>query len=171
MMIQTHAPAVRLEYGLYRDGDNNLDEVQSATIAQAFETAENDHAIHFSVEDTTSRDGVLPEHYLRTESYEIDAGKPGDLRIAPAKDMSARATLTEFVAHTLDEAQSRHATSTWIELVDHGGGDAGGLESARSGGFMSEDDIAGAIADGVARHAQLHPEDAARGVDGVVANQ
>jgi hypothetical protein len=36
---------------------------------------------------------------------------------------------------------------------------------------MRSDDIAGAIADGVALHAKEHPEDAQRKVDGLVANQ
>jgi hypothetical protein len=36
---------------------------------------------------------------------------------------------------------------------------------------MRADDIAGAISDGVSMHAKAHPEDAGRGVDGVVANQ
>jgi hypothetical protein len=36
---------------------------------------------------------------------------------------------------------------------------------------MASDDIAGAIADGVALHAKDHPEDAGRAIDGVVANQ
>lgn len=170
-MIQTSGPAVRLEYGLYRDGDNNLDESQAATIAQARDASARDHAISFAVEDTTARDGTLPAHYLRTESYDIDGGRVHDLTVSPPKDMSARATLAAFVARTLDEAQKHRAGATWVELVDHGGGDAGGLQSALSGGIMSEDDIAGAIADGVARHAHDHPEDADRRVDGVVANQ
>ena len=37
--------------------------------------------------------------------------------------------------------------------------------------MMSERDIAGAIADGIAMHASAHPEDADRKFDGVVANQ
>jgi hypothetical protein len=36
---------------------------------------------------------------------------------------------------------------------------------------MAEDDIAGAIRDGIALHARSHPEDAGRRIDGVVANQ
>lgn len=54
--------------------------------------------------------------------------------------------------------------------MDHGGGDGGGLQN-HLGKVMGSDDMAGAIADGVAMHAQAHPEDAARGIDGVVANQ
>jgi hypothetical protein len=36
---------------------------------------------------------------------------------------------------------------------------------------MSSTDMAGAIADGIAQHAKEHPDDAGRGIDGVVANQ
>ncbi|HXF34121.1 MAG TPA: hypothetical protein VN603_06070 [Candidatus Acidoferrales bacterium] len=169
-MIQTHN-AVRLEYGIYRDGDNNLDDAQSATIGQALQTSGRDRAISFAIEDTTARRGLLPEHYLRTESYDVDGGHPHNLTVEPPKDMSARATLASFVARTLDAAQKHHAAATWIELVDHGGGDAGGLESDMTGGFMAEDDIAGAIRDGIALHARSHPEDAGRRIDGVVANQ
>ncbi|HXP92980.1 MAG TPA: hypothetical protein VN905_05880 [Candidatus Binatia bacterium] len=168
-MIQ--ANNVRLEYGLYRDGDNNLDDAQSAAIGQALETSAQDPAISFTIEDTTARRGLLPAHYLRTESYDVDQGRPHDVTVEPPKNMSARSTLAAFVDRTLDRAEKHHAAATWIELVDHGGGDAGGLESDQLGGFMSEDDIAGAIADGVAMHAQAHPDDAARHVDGIVANQ
>src|SRR5208283_4319468 len=55
---------------------------------------------------------------------------------------------------------------------DHGGGDGGGLQADHGdAGIMRADDMAGAIADGVALHAKEHPEDAGRKVDGVVANQ
>jgi hypothetical protein len=86
--------------------------------------------------------------------------------------MSARSDLTRFVAHVLDNAENAHAKQTWIDLIDHGGGDGGGLQSDHGdAGIMREDDIAGAIADGVALHAKEHPDDAGRQVDGVVANQ
>ena len=76
-----------------------------------------------------------------------------------------------FVATTLDAAQHNNAKQTWIDLVDHGGGDGGGLESDAHHSLMSSTDMAGAIADGLALHAKEHPEDAGRIVDGVVANQ
>jgi hypothetical protein len=161
-----------LEFGLYRDGDNNLDEVQSLTIAQAFETSANDGSIEFTVEDTTARRGFERAHVLRTESYTIaDGTLSHEVRIAPPHDMSARENLAKFIARTLDNALTSHAKQTWIDLVDHGGGDGGGLQSDHGEGVMPLDDIAGAIADGVALHAKEHPEDANRRVDGVVANQ
>ncbi|GAC1494127.1 MAG: hypothetical protein NVS1B2_10220 [Vulcanimicrobiaceae bacterium] len=163
-----------LEFGLYRDGDNNLDTVQAATIAQAIETSARDRRIEFAIEDTTARRGFEPERVLRTESYAIADGKIEGRRVAvdAPHDMSARADLAAFVTHTLDLAEVAGAKETWIDLIDHGGGDGGGLQSAHGAtGIMREDDIAGAVADGVAAHAKAHPEDRGRGVDGVVANQ
>lgn len=162
-----------LEFGMYRDGDNNLDEVQAATIGQALQTSHADHSIEFTIEDTTARRGFEPKHVLRTESYEIADGKLSrSVDVSAPHDMSDRRDLTEFVAHVLDNAERSNATQTWIDLIDHGGGDGGGMQSEHSdAGIMREDDIAGAIADGVALHAQEHPEDAGRKVDGVVANQ
>ena len=162
-----------LEFGLYRDGDNNLDKSQAETIAQAVATSASDHSIEFTVEDTTSRRGFEPAHVLRTESYTVADGKLSNtVHVDAPHDMSARADLTKFVTHLLDNAEKAHAKETWLDLIDHGGGDGGGLQSDHgTAGIMRVDDIAGAIADGVAAHAKAHPEDAARGVDGVVANQ
>jgi len=161
-----------LQFGIYRDGDNNLDVVQSPVIDQAFRVSEHDKLVAFTVEDTTARrDFVLP-HGARTESYAIrDGAVVGPVAVDPPHDPSSRANLAAFVARTLDEAQRNDAKQTWIELVDHGGGDGGGLQSATYQALMTSDDIAGAIADGVARHAREHPEDAQRSVDGLVANQ
>jgi hypothetical protein len=158
-----------LEFGMYRDGDNNLDEVQAETIAQAVETSKADRGIEFTVEDTTSRRGFEPKHVLRTESYTVADGKVSRaIDVTAPHDMSARSDLGKFVAHVLDNAESAHAKQTWIDLIDHGGGDGGGLQSDHGdSGIMREDDIA----DGVALHAKEHPEDAGRTVDGVVANQ
>jgi len=172
--VSTERASRALEFGLYRDGDNNLDSVQAATIAQAIDTSAKDRSIEFTVEDTTSRRGFEPAHVLRTESYAIADGKfeRGRVEVTPPHDMSARRDLAAFVTHTLDNAENSHATQTWIDLIDHGGGDGGGLQSAHSAtGIMREDDIAGAVADGVAAHAKAHPEDSGRIVDGVVANQ
>jgi hypothetical protein len=171
--VSTERASRALEFGLYRDGDNNLDDVQALTIAQALETSKKDRSIEFTVEDTTARRGFEPEHELRTESYDIADGKLSkNVDISHPRDMSARTELASFVDHVLDNAEKSDAKATWIDLIDHGGGDGGGLQSDHGlSHIMREDDIAGAIADGVAQHAKEHPEDAGRKVDGVVANQ
>ncbi len=56
-----------LEFGIYRDGDNNLDACRRGHRAGA-ERSPRDHAIEFTVEDTTARRGFLPAHVLRTET-------------------------------------------------------------------------------------------------------
>jgi hypothetical protein len=171
--VGTERTSHALEFGIYRDGDNNLDDVQALTIAQAMRTSESDRSIEFTVEDTTQRRGLEPQHVLRTESYTISDGRLSpQIHISPPHDMSSRKDLAQFVARVLDNAQTAHAKATWIDLVDHGGGDGGGLQSDHGGtGIMRADDMAGAVADGIAMHAKDHPEDAARTVDGVVANQ
>lgn len=170
--VNAERAARALEFGLYRDGDNNLDDMQSLTIVQALQTSARDASIEFTVEDTTARRGFEPAHELRTESYTIAGGGiTSPVHVSPPHDPSSRENLARFVARTLDNAERGGAKQTWIELVDHGGGDGGGLESDHGAGIMREDDIAGAIADGVALHARAHPEDANRRVDGVVANQ
>ncbi|HEY1428793.1 MAG TPA: hypothetical protein VGF18_04425, partial [Candidatus Tumulicola sp.] len=163
----TFTPSRRsLEFGIYRDGDNNLDDIQGATLSQALAVSRNDERIDFTVEDTTSRHGGE----LHTDRYTIADGSVGHVRSGPADDMSDERTLASFVANTLDNAEANGAKQTWIDLVDHGGGDGGGLETG-DGSVMSMPDIAKAIADGVTQHARAHPEDAGRNVDGVVANQ
>src|SRR5579864_7500559 len=163
----TFSPTRRtLEFGIYRDGDNNLDAVQEATVSQALHTSESDSRIEFAVEDTTSLHGG----FLHTDEYTIAGGSIGHVTRDPAHDMSDESNLAQFVARTLDRAQAAGAKQTWIDLVDHGGGDGGGLQ-ADGGRCMTMPDIARAIADGVAIHAREHPEDATRTVDGVVANQ
>lgn len=160
-------PTRALEFGIYRDGDNNLDQSQAVTLAQAVTVSAKDAQIDFSVEDTTSRrDGVL-----QTLDYGIAGGTIHDARERTAADMAAPDNLARFVARTLDEAQKNGAKQTWIELSDHGAGDGGGLEADSTHRIMSIDAIAAAIAKGVALHARAHPEDGGRGVDGLVANQ
>ena len=148
-----------LEFGMYRDGDNNLDDIQSAVIDQAARTSAKDRAIEFTVEDTTRRDGLASDGELRTEQYTIADGKrSANPKVTQPHDMSSRGDLARFVATTLDHAEAANAKQTWIDLIDHGGGDAGGLQSDHSlSHIMSEDDMAGAIADGVAMHAKAHP--------------
>jgi hypothetical protein len=162
-----------LQFGLYRDGDNNLDTVQSPVINQAFAVSAQDSHIAINVEDTTARRDFVPEHGARTESYEIRDGQltGGRVTVDDPHDPSARANLAAFVAGTLDAAQRNGAKQTWIDLVDHGGGDGGGLQSDTHHAIMSSTDMAGAIADGIAQHAKEHPEDGGRSIDGIVANQ
>jgi hypothetical protein len=161
-----------LQFGLYRDGDNNLDKVQSPVVDQAFRTSAADDRIAFNVEDTTARNDAVQDGGARTESYNIRGGHiDGTATVDAPHDPSSRANLARFVAHTLDAAEQHGAMQTWIDLVDHGGGDGGGLESDSHKSVMSSTDMAGAIADGLAQHAKEHPEDAGRIVDGVVANQ
>jgi hypothetical protein len=181
-MIATHSLERRtraLEFGIYRDGDNNLDDIQSIVLDQAIEVSAKQPSIEFTVEDT---DMVDNEDTLATRSYRLDDGQEFGFKESPMHDMSSRANLARFVARTLDNAEKAGAKETWIDLVDHGAGDGGGLEADHAGGgpptpggrrvgIMREDDMAGAIADGVALHAKAHPEDAGRRVDGVVANQ
>ncbi len=91
-------------------------------------------------------------------------------RPASRRTWPTQSNLAKFVARTLDNAEESGAKQTWIDLVDHGGGDGGGLET-HTGAVMSMPDMAQAIADGIALHAKEHPEDAHRKIDGVVANQ
>jgi hypothetical protein len=51
-------PARRaLEFGIYRDGDNNLDVSQEAAVHQAQRVSAGNPAIQFTVEDTRGRFG------------------------------------------------------------------------------------------------------------------
>ncbi len=163
-----------VEFGIYRDGDNNLDASQALSLRQALDTSSKDSRIEYTIEDTTSlrqSGGDIVEGKLRTDDFTIGDGRIGQASIDKARDMASPKNLAQFVAHTLDNAQKSGAKQTWIELTDHGAGDGGGLEADSAHGIMTMPDIAGAIADGVKLHAQAHPEDAGRGIDGVVANQ
>ncbi|MDQ2866233.1 MAG: hypothetical protein M3R51_08400 [Candidatus Eremiobacteraeota bacterium] len=168
------APSSRaLEFGIYRDGDNNLDASQSLAVAQAVQVSANNSNIQFTVQDTTGlreAHGDIVEGKTRTDSFTIADGDVAQAQIGKAHDMADPDNLAAFVAHTLDNAEASGAKQTWIDLVDHGGGDGGGLET-HDGRVMSMPDIAKAIAEGVKTHAQEHPEDANRNIDGVVANQ
>ena len=157
---------MNLEFGIYRDGDNNLDRSQAYVLRQALDTSAQDRTLEYNVQDTTSHGGFD----LETDSYAIANGTVKNARKDDAHDMSSESNLARFVADTLDRAEKNEAKQTWIDLVDHGAGDGGGLEADSTGGIMSMPDIAKAISDGVKLHAQEHPEDQ-RGVDGVVANQ
>jgi hypothetical protein len=161
-----------LQFGIYRDGDNNLDAVQSPVVDQAFDVSAHDGRIAFSIEDTTARRDFVAAGGARTEAYDVrDGNVDGAVHVEAPHDPSSRENLARFVARTLDAAERNGARQTWVDLVDHGGGDGGGLESDTHKSIMTSTDMAGAIADGIALHAHDHPEDAGRTIDGVVANQ
>ena len=163
----TQTPGRSVEFGIYRDGDNNLDESQGVTLRQALQTSAKDGRIEYTVQDTTS----VGTGELRTDSFTIAGGGIGQASIGAPHDMASEKNLAKFVAHVLDNAEASGAKQTWIELTDHGAGDGGGLEADSAHAIMPMPKIAQAIADGVKLHAQEHPEDANRKVDGVVANQ
>jgi hypothetical protein len=156
-----------LEFGIYRDGDNNLDESQGVTLRQALQTSAQDSRLEYTVQDTTS----AGTGRLRTDCFTIADGGVGEARIDAPHDMASEKNLAQFVSHVLDNAEKSGASQTWIELTDHGAGDGGGLEADSAKQIMPMPQMAQAIADGVKLHAQAHPEDADRKVDGVVANQ
>lgn len=173
MLENVTAPRRTVEFGIYRDGDNNLDASQANTLAQALQSSERDSHVEYTVQDTTGlrvKHGDVIEGKTRTDEFTVADGRIGNPQIGKPHDMADPQNLARFVAQTLDNAERSGAKQTWIELVDHGGGDGGGLET-HDGKVMSMPDIADAIAQGVKMHAQAHPEDAGRGVDGVVANQ
>ncbi|MGZ3505130.1 MAG: hypothetical protein ACXWNK_11260 [Vulcanimicrobiaceae bacterium] len=168
MLESVRQPAMRaVEFGIYRDGDNNLDESQGVTLRQALQSSSKDARVEFTVEDTTS----VGTGELRTDSFTLADGGVSQARIDAPHDMASPKNLAKFVAHVLDNAETSGAKQTWIELTDHGAGDGGGLEADSAEGIMHMPDMAKAIAEGVKMHAQEHPEDADRKVDGVVANQ
>ena len=156
-----------VEFGIYRDGDNNLDPSQAVTLRQALQSSAKDSRIEYTVQDTTA----IGTGKLRTDSFTIADGALGQAEIDAAHDMACEQNLAKFVAHVLDNAEASGAKQTWIELTDHGAGDGGGLEADSTKHIMPMPKIAQAISDGVQLHAQEHPEDAGRTVDGVVANQ
>jgi hypothetical protein len=168
-MLQNPIAATRgtaLEFAIYRDGDNNLDSSQANVIDQARSVSAKDASIQFSVEDTSG-----PRGDVTTRTYEIDGGRSHDARRIAGTNMSSPENLARFVARSLDNAEKSGAKQTWLDLVDHGAGDGGGLEADSFGGVMPMQAIADAIARGVEMHARAHPEDTGRTIDGVAANQ
>jgi hypothetical protein len=163
-----------VEFGIYRDGDNNLDLSQGAVLGQALQTSAKDADVQFTVQDTTGvrlTHGDIVEGKVRTDSFTIQDGGVADAATGKAHDMADPKNLAQFVATTLDNAEKSGARQTWIDLVDHGAGDGGGLEADSFHAVMPMPQISQAIADGEKMHAQAHPEDADRRIDGVVANQ
>ncbi len=161
-------------FGVYRDGDNNLDEVQERNITDFIKATSTNPALKVVAEDTT-RTAHAPflRGQLRTEWSTIQGGSQHVTRVTAPADMSDRRTLAAFVEQTLEtRVNDPHfrTADVWIDLVDHGGGDGGGLQADSSGGFMSLEDIAGAIGDGKAAFRKRHPG-ADDSVTGVLANQ
>ena len=161
-------------FGVYRDGDNNLDGVQERNVTDFTKTTASNPALKVVAEDTT-RVGRAPflRGQLRTEWSTIQNGAQHVTRITAPADMSVRRSLAAFVERTLEARVNDpdfHKADVWIDLVDHGGGDGGGLQADSSGGFMSLEDIAGAINDGKAAFRKSHPG-ANDSVQGVLANQ
>jgi hypothetical protein len=161
-------------FGVYRDGDNNLDEVQERNVTDFVRATASDTALKVVAEDTT-RVGRAPfaRGQLRTEWSTIQGGTQHITRVTAPADMSDRRSLAAFVERTLEARLTDPAfakADVWIDLVDHGGGDGGGLQADSTGGFMSLQDIAGAIGDGKAAFLKRHPG-ADDSVRGVLANQ
>ena len=168
------AAANPVVFGVYRDGDNNLDAEQKRNVTDFIKTTAGNPHLKVIAEDTTAEPrSPFGEGDLRTESSVIQGGTQHVVRVTRPEDMSDRTTLAAFVQRTLEAKRTDPAfahAGVWLDLVDHGGGDGGGLQSETSGGFMSIEDIGGAIADGRAAFLRAHPR-ADGSIDGVVANQ
>src|ERR1700730_11290278 len=127
-------------FGVFRDGDNNLDAVQERNVADFIAATARNPALKVVVEDTTAlARAPFREGDLRTESSIVQGGVQHMVRVTGPHDMSDRATLAGFVERTLAEKSSDPGFArapVWIDLVDHGGGDGGGPEADSSGGFM-----------------------------------
>lgn len=168
-------PAVHnIVFGVYRDGDNNLDDVQARNVTDFIKTTAANPSLKVIAEDTTSlARGPFSEGDFRSEWSTIQNGSQHMTRVTTAADMSDRRSLAAFVEQTL-EAKVRDSgfrnADVWIDLVDHGGGDGGALQADSSGGFMSLEDLAGAITDGRAAFRKKFPG-ADDSVRGVLANQ
>ncbi|HLW36981.1 MAG TPA: hypothetical protein VKR99_00995 [Candidatus Eremiobacteraceae bacterium] len=164
----------KVVFGVYRDGDNNLDQVQERNVTDFIKSTANNPALKVIAEDTTRvRKPPFVQGELRSEWSVIANGSQHITRVTAPADMADRRSLAAFVEQTLEgrvnDARFQHA-DVWIDLVDHGGGDGGGLQADRSGGFMSLEDIAGAIQDGRTQFHTKHPT-ADDSVTGVLANQ
>ena len=90
-----------VEFGIYRDGDNNLDRSQGVTLRQALQSSETDRRVEFTVQDTTSAGTGT----LRTDSFTLRDGGVGEARVDAPHDMASEKNLAHFVAHVLDNAQ------------------------------------------------------------------
>src|SRR5450755_1263288 len=170
----TTAASRPVVFGVYRDGDNNLDAEQARNVSDFIKTTARNPELKVIAENTTALPrSPFGDGDLRTESSVIQGGAQHVVRVTRPEDMSDRSTLAAFVQRSLEAKAADPAfahADVWVDLVDHGGGDGGGLQSDTSGGFMSIEDIGGAIADGKAAFRRAHPggDDS---VTGVVANQ
>lgn len=161
-------------FGVYRDGDNNLDAVQERNVTDFIKTTAGNAALKVLAEDTTRVPHPPFVHgQLRSEWSTIQDGTQHITRITAPADMADRKSLASFVEQTLEARANDpkfRTADVWLDLVDHGGGDGGGLQADSSGGFMSLQDIAGAISDGRAQFHKKFPQ-ADDSVTGVLANQ
>ncbi len=174
LAVQGGANAREVIFGVYRDGDNNLDAVQERNVTDFIKSTTQNPHLKVVAEDTTRvRRAPFLHGELRSEWSVIEDGKQHITQITAPADMSDRSSLTAFVEKTLEarvkDARFQHA-DVWVDLVDHGGGDGGGLQADRSGGFMSLEDIAGSIADGRSAFHKKFPG-ADDSITGVLANQ
>ncbi len=83
-----------VEFGIYRDGDNNLDESQGVTLRQALQTSAKDSRIEYTVQDTTSAGTGA----LRTDNFTLSDGGIGQASIDAPHDMASEKNLARFVA-------------------------------------------------------------------------
>src|SRR5258708_5363351 len=90
-------------FGVYRDGDNNLDSVQERNVTDFVREPRSDPALKVVAEDTT---GVPRAPFrkgdLRTEWSTIEGGAQHVVSIESPRDMSDRASLAAFVNRTLE---------------------------------------------------------------------
>lgn len=168
-------PQVVLQYGIYRDGDNNLDQAEGPLIPQAVQVSAKHSNISMLVMDTTSYfDGHPSQNGPRTYTYELYNGKISNLTIHPRQDMSKSGNLAEFIAdnyaeaHAIEKAHPGVKVETAIEIIDHGAGDAGAVFVEEPDGtisHMTADDMAAAVRRGAQIHAQRDPSDHARNIE------
>ena len=152
-MLQTFTstPSRRtLEFGIYRDGDNNLDAVQEAAVSRRRCASARAMRALSSPWKTRRR---FTEARCTPTSTRSPAARIGHVMRGDAHDMSDESNLARFVARTLDNAEASGRKQTWVDLIDHGGGDGGGLQTS-DGHCMTMPDIAKAISDGVVLHAK-----------------
>ena len=127
--------AHRVVFGVYRDGDNNLDAAQERNVTDFVRETRSNAALKVVAEDTTALPRApFSKGDLRTEWSVIQGGAQHVVRVESPRDMSSRATLAAFVERTLETRSTDtkfKSADVWLDLVDHGAGDGGGLQSDR----------------------------------------